>query len=172
MSQTIPLWQAIASVFGVIILGLIGHFIALRKYQTDLAQKNYENSMKIVETHDAAYRAYVAALEAYLEKASPVSADFHAMVVAGDIYFNQANSMCVCMLSGKVDPNIRDEIWIPKIRRVVEATLQTHYETLKVEAAKHGYPYNGELRRRDHAAIFRAAERFSATDAWLRPQED
>lgn len=172
MNQPIPLWQALASVFGVIIVGLIGHFIALRKYQTDLAQKNYENSMKIVETHDAAYRAYVTALATYLENPTPTSDDFTAMVTAGDVYFNQANSMCVCMLSGKVDPNIRDDLWIPKVRRVYEKTLPDHYDTLKSEAKKRGYPYRGELRRRDHESIYRAAERFGTTDAWRRPHEE
>lgn len=172
MTQTVPLWQALVSLFGVIVVGLIGHFVALRKYQTDLAQKNYENSMKIIETHDAAFRTYTTAFEAYLNNRSPSAEDFTAMVVAGDVYFNQASSMCACMLSGKVDPTIRDEIWLPKVRRVYDKTLPDHYEALQGEASKRRFPYTGKLRRRDHASIYRVAERFGTTEAWLRPHEE
>lgn len=171
MNHPIPLWQALASVMVVSVLGVIGHLIAIQKLRTDLTQKNFENSMRVVETHDAAYRNYVSALTTYIGLSAPNFEEFMKLVSAGDVYFHQASLICNSMLSGLVDPNIRDNTWMPKIRKVFEKTLPDHYQTLEGEARKRGFPWKGELRREDHESIYAAAEFFSLTDAWVRPHE-
>ncbi|MFT4090898.1 MAG: hypothetical protein QM645_09205 [Asticcacaulis sp.] len=172
MTQTVPVWQAMVALLGTIILALIGHIIAVAKLKTDIRQKNFENSMRVVETHDAAYRTYTAALKAYGENPEPKYEDFMKIVSAGDIYFHQYSLICNSMLSGLVDVNIRDNTWIPKIRVVLEKTLPYHYQTLKNASEKGGFPYTGELRRCDHESIYAAAEMFSTSSAWLRSHEE
>jgi hypothetical protein len=171
MTQAIPLWQAMVSLFGVIVVGLIGHMVSVAKLKTELDQKNFENSMRVLETHDAAYRTYTYAMEAYVLAPEPDYEDFMKVVSSGDVYFNQLNLICSTMISGKVDHNIRDKIWMPKIKVAFEKSLPMHYDTLRNAAKKRGFPYKGELRRRDHESIFAVAEMFSASDAWQRPHE-
>jgi hypothetical protein len=61
-----------------------GRFWMTKKEQRDVAQKNYENSMKIEEAYEGAYNGYVAAAGAYIAATPPTQEAFTSLCVAGD----------------------------------------------------------------------------------------
>ncbi len=70
------------------------------------------------------------------------------------------------ILSDKVDRSTRDQMLLPKIRAAVARTLPQHYDTLREIAKKHGFPYNGELRRADYQALYDVVEKFGDGSEW------
>lgn len=143
-----------------------------RKDAKDYQQKNYENSVKLVDTQAASYRQYTTALSSYLGGPKGDSALFKSLAEAGDIYFYHISLMCDTILSGKVDEEIRDNTWLPKIRVAYERSLPKHYQVLQSEAAKYQIPYSGKLRRQDHESVYAVVEKFSGTHAWEKAARD
>lgn len=172
MNQTVPLWLAVVGMLGTLLLGFLARFSMTPKERKDVEQKNYENAVKVVDTHKDAYRDYAAAMTAYCSADPPTVEAFDWLSAAGDAYFHQIGLMCDAILSGKVDPQIRDNTWLPKIKVAFEKTLPNHYATLEAQAAKHAWPWKGELRRSDHESIHAVVERYSGSPAWLREHED
>jgi hypothetical protein len=84
----------------------------------------------------------------------------------GDRYLYQLNLLSAAILSDKVDPHIRDEVLLAKVRSAVRNTLPQHHETLRAIADRHGFPYSGELRRSDYSAAYGVVERFGPTPGW------
>ncbi|WP_312597806.1 hypothetical protein [Brevundimonas sp.] len=165
----VPIWVPLVSALGGVILG---RFSMSKKERADIDQKNYENSVKATETHDVAYKAYVAALAAYGSADDPTMDQFLALSSTGDSYFTQIARMADTIISGRVDVSMRDATWLPKIKVAYEKLLPAHYGALQAQARKKNYSYTGKLRRSDHESIYSVAEKFGSTDAWLRPQED
>ncbi|MET3526478.1 hypothetical protein [Phenylobacterium koreense] len=171
MTQTVPLWLTILSAVGALLIGLLGRFTLSKKDKKDLEQKNYENSMKIIESHESSYKTYTQALSTYSDSDDPSFDDFMKLASAGDLYFHHAGMMCNAILSGKVDESIRDNTWLPKIKLIFERLLPAHYEVLQGQATKKGYPYTGKMRRQDHESIYAVVEKFSNSPAWQRRHE-
>lgn len=165
----VPIWVPLVTGLGGLV---VGRFSMSKKERADVDQKNYENSTKVTETHHAAYQAYVDALTAYHKSGDPTFDDFVKLASSGDVYFLQVSRMCETILANKADEGIRDNTWLPKIKRAFDSLLPAHYDSLQAQAKKKAYPYTGKLRRQDHESIFAVAEQFSATAAWQRPYED
>jgi hypothetical protein len=55
-----------------------------------------------------------------------------------------------------------------KIRTAWDRLLPAHYERLTDQAAKHGFPYTGRLRRQDHEALFAFVEKYKGSRPWDR----
>lgn len=135
---------------------LTSRFTMTKKDRADVDQKNFENTATLIDRHDTAYTAATAAsLDGFTEIATK-----------GDRYLVQRNFLAAAVISGRVDPHARDTILLPKIRAAVRRTLPQHYDTMRGIAEKHGFPYHGELRRSDYAALYDAVERFGVGSDW------
>ena len=133
---------------------LISHFTLSKKDRKDVAQKNYENSVALVEQHKLAYEAYAAALKTYDDAALASANDFFHIATTGETYFYVLGLMSSAILSDKVDPALRDNVMLRKIKEATERTLPHHYEALKAIAQKYNFPYTGELRLADYEALY------------------
>lgn len=137
-----------------------------RKERADVDQKNFENTASLLERNDAAYGGYVDALAAF--NAAPTASldGFTEVATKGDRYLVQLNLLAAAVNAAHVERGARDTILMPKIRAAVLRTLPQHYDALREIARRQGYPYRGELRRSDYAALYEAVERFGAHDPW------
>jgi hypothetical protein len=156
---------------GLPILGFLAGFATSRwtlskKDRKDLEQKNYENTEKLTEEHDAAYHAYTCAIGGFSDAASADLGLFFEVATKGDRYLLQLNRVATAILSGKVDEEARDRTLLPIIRSAASRTLPDHYATLRTVADKHGFTYNGELRRTDYGAIYDVVERYGPGPEW------
>ena len=162
-----PLWVTIGVPIATFVAGFItSRFTLSRKEKKDLEQDNYENSLKLEELQEKVYSAYTDAIKVYVGKEDVTLDDFVLIATTGDKYFSQTSTLCSAILSDKVDASVRDNKLLAKVRDVAQRTLPKHYETLKSIAEKKGWPYQGELRRQDHEAIYAVVERFGAAPGW------
>ncbi len=145
---------------------LTSRFTMTKKDRADVDQKNYESTAALVDRHDAAYAQYVDAIAAYNRAPANTLDAFTEIATKGDRYLVQLNFLAAAVNAGRVDPDARDTILLPKVRAAVRRTLPQHYDTLREIAAKHGFPYRGELRRSDYAALYEAVERFGPEPGW------
>ena len=137
-----------------------------KKERKDLEQKNYENTIKLTEDHDTAYQAYTSALREYSDAPAADMNLFVEIATKGDRYLLQLNRVAAATLSDKVDAEARDRILLPIMRSAVSRTLPQHYATLRTIADKHGFVYNGELRRADYGAVYDVVERYGPGPEW------
>lgn len=156
---------------GLPVGGFIAGFLTSRwtltkKDRKDVEQKNFENTAKLIEQHDAAYAEYTKALTAYFDAPSAVLDNFVDIATKGDRYFIQLNFLAAAILSDKVDASVREQILLPKIRAAVARSLPQHHEALRTIADKHGFAYRGELRRTDYGAVYDVIERYGAGPDW------
>ncbi|ESQ82055.1 hypothetical protein AEAC466_19240 [Asticcacaulis sp. AC466] len=169
----VPVWVPVVAALSSGIGGIfLGRFSMSKKERADVSQKNYENAVAATAPVDDAYKSYVAALSTYSKSQDPSFDEFLALASSGDSYFTQVGKMCDAIIADKVDPNIRDATWLPKIKVTFERVLPAHYDALVTQAKKKGYRYTGKLRRSDHESVYTVAEKYSTTSAWLRPHED
>lgn len=82
---------------GLPVGGFIAGFFTSRwtltkKDRKDVEQKNFENTAKLIEQHDAAYAEYTKALTAYFDAPRAVLDNFVDIATKGDRYFIQLNS--------------------------------------------------------------------------------
>lgn len=145
---------------------LTSRFTMTKKDRADVDQKNYENTATLIERHDTSYAQYVDAIAAYNAATEATLDGFTEIATKGDRYLVQLNFMAAAVTAGRVDPNARDTILLPKVRDAVRRTLPQHYDTLQDLAKKHGFTYRGELRRSDYAALYDAVERFGPNPQW------
>lgn len=153
-------WMVTAAIaVGTFLLGqLMSRFWMSKKERKDVEQANYQNSSKLVETHEQSYRIYTAALSDY--RGDPTEANFVKVATAGDDYFRQARFTCDAIMSDKINEHHRDSTLLPHFCRIVETTLPDHYAFMAREAEGHGFDYRGELRRDDHRSIYTVVERY------------
>jgi hypothetical protein len=151
---------------GFVIGFAVSRFTLTKKDRADVDQKNYENTATLIERHDGAYNDYAKALTTYADAPAASLDTFAEIATKGDRYFVQLNFLASSVLSAKVDPAARDQILLPKIRAAVRRTLPQHYDALREMATKHGFPYRGELRRTDYAALYDALEKFGPGPEW------
>jgi hypothetical protein len=144
----------------------VSRFTLTKKDRKDVEQKNFENSTKLLEEHQTAYDAYTKALDNYGSAPTPDLANFIEIATKGDRYFDIIHAMSSAILSDKVDTEGRDNHLLPKIRAVADRTLLEHYAILQTIAAKHHFPYSGELRRADYNAIFSVVEKYGHGPDW------
>lgn len=161
-------WIKVVGVpLGTFVAGfLVSRFTMTRKERADVDQKNYENTATLVERHDATYAAYTDAIGAYNSAPAAALDGFTEIATKGDRYLVQLNLTASAISAGRVDPDARDNILLPRIRSAVRRTLQQHYDTLREIAEKHGFHYRGELRRSDHAALYDVVEKFGPGPEW------
>lgn len=145
---------------------LTSRFTMTKKDRADVDQKNYENTATLLERHDAAYAAYAEALRAYNAAPAATLDGFTEIATRGDRYLVQLNFLASAISAGRVDPNARDKILLPRIRSAVSRTLHQHYETLADIARRQGFTYGGELRRTDYAALYDVVEKHGLGPAW------
>ena len=145
---------------------LISQWWLSKKDRKDLEQKNYENTTKLIEQHDGAYAEYVRAIAAYQDAPLADADSFVEIATKGDRYFYQLNLLSAAILSGKVDPCVRDEVLLPKVRAAAGRSLPQHYDALKTIAGRYGFPYAGELRRADYSAIYSVVDKYGAGPDW------
>jgi hypothetical protein len=151
---------------------LISRWTLTKKDRKDIEQKNFENTSKLIENHDATYRDYTAALTAYADAPLADGDKFIDLAITGDRYFLQLNLLATAIISDKVDPSAREQILLPRLRAAVVRTLPHHYDALRMMADKHGFKYRGELRRSDHGAIYAVAEKYGPGPEWSDNPED
>ena len=145
---------------------LTSRFTMTKKDRADVDQKNYENTATLIDRHDAAYAQYVEAIAAYNDAPTATLDGFTEIATKGDRYLVQLNFLAAAVTAGRVDPDARETILLPKIRSAVRRTLTQHYDTLRDIAQKHGFHYRGELRRSDYAALYDAVDRFGGGPDW------
>lgn len=143
------------------VLGLfLGQFVPKWKDRKDHDQDNLKNTEGLIAKHESNFAAYTECIEKCLA-ANPVTVElFTNLATAGTRYFDHINVIAGVIMSGQVNPQIRDGSLLPKIRAVANKTLQFHYETLAKIAAKNGFVWNGRLRKADYQSIFDVAEKF------------
>mgnify|MGYP006956295885 CR=1 FL=1 len=153
-------WVVTAAIaIGTFILGqLLPRLWMSKKERKDVEQANYQNSSKLLDTHEAAYRTYASAIAEY--RLDPSQPNFVKVATAGDDYFRQARFTCDAVLSDKIDTHHRDNTLLPHFNRVAETTLPEHYEFMIRESKLHGFDYRGELRHDDHRSIYAVVEKF------------
>lgn len=158
---TYEILKDIALPCGAAIFGWFANQIWMsKKDRKDHEQKNYENSKALRDDHDQAYEAYTQAVVDFGDAPSANIKHFIDMARAGDRYFLQLNFLCAAIMSGKVDPSVRDDVMLSKIKAAADRTLPDHYKTLAIISKKHGFSYASEFRRKDYSAIYAVVERF------------
>lgn len=155
-------WIVTAAIaVGTFVLGqLMPRFWMSKKERKDVEQANYQNSAKLLDTHESAYRGYCAALADY--RGDPTEARFVEVATKGDDYFRQARFTCDAILSDKIDRHHRDNTLLAHFDRVVKTTLPEHYEFMTRESKAHNFDYRGELRRDDHRSIYAVVETYGS----------
>lgn len=131
-----------------------------KKERADFEQDNYNNTTRLIDQHDDLYDKYTNAISAYTESDNPSFDLFKNIAICGDRYFIHACLICDAILSGKVDTYVRDNTLLPRMSDIANRTLPQHYNTLQSIAKDKGWPYKGELRRKDYSSIFSVVEKF------------
>lgn len=137
-----------------------------KKDRLEFEQKNLENTNARIGEFEKAYEVYTQAIELYASAPNPDASFFVKIAVTGDSYITTLNRMSSLILSGKADVQLRDDVLLPKIRAAVSRTIPQHYNTLKVIADKHNFPFNGEERRAEDGAIYSVVEKFGPGPDW------
>ena len=145
---------------------VVSRFTLTKKDQKDLEQKNYENSKSLVDQHDSAYASYTGALATYNDSALASANDFVAIATTGDRYFYVLGLMSAAILSDKVDPTLRDKVFLRKIIEATARTLPSHYDALQTIAQKYGFPYSGALRLADYDALYEVVAKHGKELDW------
>ena len=145
---------------------LVSRFTLTKKEKKEVKLGNYGNTERLIEEHDKAYQAYAGAIAAYVARPQPTVEDFVAIATMGDRYFDRLNQMSSAILGDNVDPQIRDDVLLPKVRSAVERTVPDHFNTLEAIAAKRNIQNPAELRRSDFSALYSVAEAYGPTRDW------
>lgn len=151
---------------GMLVGFVISRFTLSKKEAKDVQLGNYGNTERLIDEHDRSYDAYSNALAAYVTRAEPTIENFIAIATCGDRYFDRLNQISSAILGGNVDPQMRDDLLLPKVRSAVERTVPDHFDTLQKIAKKRGIQNPAELRRSDFTALYAVVETYGPTRNW------
>ena len=89
--------------------------------------------------------------------------DFIAISCVAEKYFYQQKLIGSAILAGKVDPETRDNFFVPSIVDSITRTLPRVYKTLHSIASANGFMYDVELKDENYQELYLVAAKYGAT---------
>ncbi|WP_162455072.1 hypothetical protein [Pseudoxanthomonas kalamensis] len=136
-------------------------FSLSKKERLDHSQRLFQNERELSDRNEAAYKEFKDALASYLSSPSPGLDDFVNISTTGDNYFRKLREIGESMLSSNIREQSSRENFAPKLQEAIEKTLPNYYSTLQEIAKKKGFPYSGQLKRKNYEPIYSAVEKFA-----------
>lgn len=138
----------------------LSRFSMTKAERREDSNRSFKLAESLMEKMEATFQEFAAALKTYIDSGTPTFDHFYAISTSGEKYLYQVKITCDAILTENVDPIVRDETLVPKIKDCANRTLPDLYATLQHIAEKKGFEYSGKLQREKYLSIYTVAEKY------------
>lgn len=125
----------------------------------------FELSKKLADDQNVAFQKLADALAKYgTQQTKPTLEDFVSISGPAQNYLYQQKATADAILSGMVDPQMRDGTFVPKLVETADKLLPHVYKTIAEIAERHGLPHTTQFDRANYQSIFDVIEKYGGRE--------